>query len=85
MVGDPAYDGPRLVTQPDPLATPDPAATLARRLHLVADVMGVPSDALALWSLVGAVEMGAWCRAHGDHDTAQGCAAHVDLLAAHLP
>jgi hypothetical protein len=47
--------------------------------------MGVPREALALWSLVGAVEMGAWCRARGDQDTAQGCAAHVDLLVAHLP
>lgn len=85
MVGDPAYDGPRLVTQPDPLATPDPAAALARRLDIVSDSMGVDREALAVWCLVGAVEMGAWARCHEDVDEADRCAAHVELIAAHLP
>ena len=85
MVGDPAYDGPRLVTQPDPLPTDDPAATVARRLDLVAEAMGVDRGALAAWSLAGAVEMGTFARGHGDHDGARRCARHVHLLAAHLP
>lgn len=84
MLGDPAYDGPRLVTQPDPLATADPAATLARRLDVVSDVMGVDREALVAWCLVGAVEMGAWARSHGDIDAADRCAAHVALIASHL-
>ena len=81
MVGDPAYDGPRLVTQPDPLATPDPAATLARRLDLVSDAMGVDRDALAAWCLVGAVEMGASARSHGDDERAVDHAELVALIA----
>ena len=47
MVGDPAYDGPRLVTQPDPLrrpSTPPPRSPTASRSS--ADVMGVDRDAL---------------------------------------
>lgn len=85
MVGDPAYDGPRLVTQPDPLATPDPAGTLARRLDIVSDAMGVDREALVVWCLVGAVEMGAWARSLGDDEAADGCAADVALITPHLP
>jgi streptomycin 6-kinase len=85
MVGDPAYDGPRLVTQPDPLHTADPAATLARRLAIVADAMALVRDALALWTLTGAVEMAASARATGDRDGQQRCARHADLLASHVP
>lgn len=71
MVGEAAYDGQRLVTQPDPLATADPTATLARRLALVGSAMGVDVQALALWCLVGAVEMGTSDRAHGELASAQ--------------
>jgi streptomycin 6-kinase len=85
MVGDAAYDGPRLVTQPDPLLTDDPAATLAERLTIVGDVMGVDRAALVEWCLVGAVEMGASARSHGDHRRADRCDAHVALLVPHLP
>ena len=85
MTGDPAYDGARLVTQPDPLATPDPAATLARRLDIVRDTMGVDRDGLVLWCLVGEVEMGAAARSHGDAASASGCADLARLVAAHLP
>jgi streptomycin 6-kinase len=84
MVGDPAYDGARLVTQPDPLATADPAATVAHRLRVVAETMGVDAEGLLLWTLTGAVEMGASARAHGDGAGARRNAGHVDLLAAHL-
>jgi streptomycin 6-kinase len=85
MTGDPAYDGPRLVTQPDPLATADPAATLARRLDIVGDVMGVDRDALALWCLVGAVEMGASARSHGDLPAAANHARVAELVDGELP
>lgn len=83
MVGDPAYDGARLVTQPDPLASPDPAATVARRLALVAEAMEVDHEALAAWTLTGAVEVGASARAHGDRARAERSAQHVRLLEGH--
>ncbi|MGK2950332.1 MAG: aminoglycoside phosphotransferase family protein [Acidimicrobiales bacterium] len=83
MVGDPAYDGPRLITQPDPLATADPAATVARRLALVAGAMEVDLDALAAWTLTGAVEVGASARAHGDRARAERSVQHVRLLQGH--
>ena len=85
MLGDPAYDGPRLVTQPDPCETSDPAATIAQRLLIVADAMAVDREALLEWCLVGAVEMGAWARSHGDTPAADRCEAHVKLLAPYLP
>jgi len=84
MAGDPAYDGPRLVTQPDPLATVDPAGTLARRLDIVVDAMGVDREALVAWCLVGAVEMGAWARSLGDDEAADSCATAVALITPHL-
>jgi streptomycin 6-kinase len=85
MVGDAAYDGPRLVTQPDPLATADPEATLRERLAIVTDVMGVDRDALVDWCLVGAVEMGSWARGRGDDAVADSCTAHAELLAPLVP
>ncbi|MET0902512.1 MAG: aminoglycoside phosphotransferase family protein [Acidimicrobiales bacterium] len=84
MLGDPAYDGPRLVTQPDPCETDNPAATIGERLEIVSDAMGVDREALVEWCLVGAVEMGAWARAHGDTRAADRCETHVTLLAPHL-
>ncbi len=85
MVGDPAYDGPRLVTQPDPLLADDPGGVLDRRLDIVSDSMGIDRDALVLWCLVGAVEMGASARSHGDDVTSVSLCRHVDLLTARLP
>jgi streptomycin 6-kinase len=85
MLGDAAYDGPRLILQPDPLAQPNPAATLLERIAIVSDAMGVDRDALIAWCLVGAVEMGTWARSHGDKETADSCAAHTTLIAPHLP
>ena len=85
MLGDPAYDGPRLVTQPDPCETADPAATLTERLEIVAGEMELDREALLEWCLVGAVEMGAWARSHGDTRAADRCEAHVNLVAPHLP
>jgi streptomycin 6-kinase len=81
MVGDPAYDGPRLVLQPDPGATARPAATLADRLAVVADGLGVAREAVARWCLVHAVERGASASASGDHALAAACAAQVVLVA----
>lgn len=46
--------------------------------------MGVDREALVVWCLVGALEMGAWARSHGDIDAADRCAAHVALIASHL-
>jgi streptomycin 6-kinase len=85
MLGDPAYDGPRIVTQPDPCQSADPAATLAERLAIVVDVMGVDREALLEWCLVGSIEMGTWARAHGDQEAASSCESHVALLAPLLP
>jgi len=85
MVGDPAYDGSRLVTQPDPLATADPARTLARRVDLVAEHLEVDRTALLAWCLADAVEIGASAASHGDLATTQTRASHVDLLAALAP
>ena len=85
MVGDPAYDGPRLVTQPDPLATADPGRTLDERLRTVSEVMGVDRDALLEWCLVGAVEMGASAWWRGERANGERCDAHMALLAPRLP
>ncbi len=85
VVGDPAYDGPRLVTQPDPLLTDDPGATIDRRLDIVSRTMGIDRDVLVVWCLVGAVEMGAWSAGNDDVATATALRRHVDLLAVRLP
>jgi streptomycin 6-kinase len=84
MVGDPAFDGPRLVTQPDPLATEDGAGTLARRLDLVSEAMGVDRSALAVWCLVDSVEIGASARSHGDDATAARRESLVELISAQV-
>ena len=85
MAGEAAYDGARLVTQPDPLIGAEPAVTLARRLRLVRDAMEIDGDGLALWCLVGAVEMGAAARDQGEATAAQGFAALARLVARHVP
>jgi streptomycin 6-kinase len=85
MVGDPAYDGPRLVLQPDPGATDDPDRTLRERLDVVATTMELDRDALLEWCLVDTVEIGAFARARGDRETAERCEAQAVLLAPQLP
>jgi streptomycin 6-kinase len=85
MVGDPAYDGPRLVTQPDPLLHPDPAGLVAGRLDLVADAAGIDRGRLAEWCLVGAVEFGASAATRAETDVVERCAALAALIAPHLP
>ena len=85
VVGDPAYDGPRLVTQPDPLRTPDPAATLCQRIDIVARSLDVDLDVLREWCLVDAVEIGEFARRRGDEAVARRCDGHMALLAPHLP
>ncbi len=85
MVGDPAYDGPRLVLQPDPCATDEPARTLRERLAIVSDTMGVALDALVEWCLVDGVEISASARVRGDRPTVDLCDAQAALLAPLLP
>jgi streptomycin 6-kinase len=85
MVGDPAYDGTRLVLQPDPCATSDPPAVLRDRLGIVSSTMGIDPDALLEWCLVDAVEIGAFARARGDRATSDRCVAQIALLAPRLP
>jgi streptomycin 6-kinase len=57
MLGDPTWDGVRLVLQPDPGRWPDPRSVLADRLDLVAGVLGVERDHLARWCVADAVQM----------------------------
>ncbi len=85
MVGDPAYDGARLVLQPDPCATRDPTRTLHERLDIVSGVMQVDRDGLLEWCLVDAVEIGAFAAARHDRDTVAWCNAQAALLAPLLP
>jgi streptomycin 6-kinase len=85
MVGDPAYDGPRLVLQPDPCATDDPRRTIRERLGIVTDTMGLDLDALVEWCLVDAVEIGVFARARGDRAAVDRCDAQAALLAPLLP
>jgi streptomycin 6-kinase len=85
MVGDAAFDGSRLVAQPDPLAEADPVGIVERRLAVVSDGLGVDRGRLAEWCLVAAVEMGTSAAARGDVDARERSAAHVELLAPHLP
>lgn len=84
MVGEAAYDGARLVLQPDPLAAADPTTTLVERLVAVVETMGVDRDALVDWCLVNAIELGAAARSHGEDAVAERCAGQVGLLAPHL-
>ena len=84
MLGDAAYDGPRLILQPDPLEHPDPAATIGERLAIVSDTMGVDRDALAAWCLADAIQIGTSARSHGDAGAASSCAAHATLIAPYL-
>jgi len=81
VVGDAAYDGPRLVTQPSPLDTSDPATTIARRIEIVAGALEVDVDGLQEWCLVDAVEIGEFARRRGDEDVAHSCDQHMALLA----
>jgi len=84
MVGDAAYDGPRLVWQPDPLRATDPAALVATRLGIVTERLAVEPPGLAEWCLVAAVEVGVSAAARGDAGTAEQCRAHIALIAPHL-
>jgi streptomycin 6-kinase len=81
MVGDAAYDGARLVLQPDPLATADPVRMLDARLDLVADGMRVDRDRLTRWCLADALQMAVGARHHGDDVGARRSAAHLALVA----
>ena len=85
IVGDATYDGSRLVTQPDPLRTADPAATLEGRLRIVADAYEVDVSSLREWCLVDAVEIGEFARRRGDEVVAAMCDGHMALLAPMLP
>jgi streptomycin 6-kinase len=85
MVGDPAYDGPRLVTQPHLYRAADPGATLRARLDVVAEEMELDREALLEWCLADAVEIGASARSNGDLVNADVYDAHVALLAPLLP
>ena len=84
MVGDPAYDGARLVTQPDPHRSADPAATVARRLAVVATALDVPEPELARWCVADCVEIAVSARATGDHRRAAASHAAGRLLLGHL-
>jgi streptomycin 6-kinase len=77
MVGEPAFDGARLVLQPDPFD----ADALEARLVLVAEVMGVERAALVAWCLIDAVRIGSWARLHGETEIADRCVRHAHLLA----
>jgi streptomycin 6-kinase len=81
MVGDAAYDGARLVLQPDPLTTADPVGTLGARLDVVAERMGVDRDRLTRWCLADALQMAVGARHHGDDVGARRSAAHLALVA----
>jgi streptomycin 6-kinase len=85
MVGDPAYDGPRVVMQPDPLRTDAPSGAIARRLDLVVEAMDLDRRALLEWCLVGAIERGASAWSQGETDVGQRCDEHVALLTPFLP
>jgi streptomycin 6-kinase len=85
MLGDPAYDGPRLVTQPALHSTADPVGTLRARLDVVAEEMELDHEALIEWCLVDAVEIGLSAQARGDVARADVCDAHMALFAPLLP
>jgi streptomycin 6-kinase len=84
MTGDPAYDGARLVLQPDTGAALDPGRTLEARLGAVTETMCIEREALVAWCLVDAVQIGTSARSHGDGALADRCAAQVTLVASHL-
>jgi len=84
VVGDAAYDGSRLVTQPDPLETDDPAATIRQRVEIVSSTFEVAPAVLWDWCLVDAVEIGEFARRRGDEVVARGCDDHIVLITPYL-
>jgi streptomycin 6-kinase len=85
MAGDPAYDGVRLLTQPDPLRTAQPRTTIERRVGIVADRLDVAPGDLMAWCLVGAVEMRTFALANGEDAAAEVQAQHIELLRPLVP
>jgi streptomycin 6-kinase len=81
MVGDPAYDGVRVVLQPDPLATKDPAATLRGRLAVVAEEMQVDHERLRRWCLAQAVQLAVSADPVHSHVDGATALAHARLVA----
>jgi streptomycin 6-kinase len=81
MVGDPAYDGVRIVLQPDPLATSDPKDTLRRRLAIVAEVVQVDPERLRRWCLAQAVELAVSADPVHSHVDSGTAIAHARLVA----
>ncbi|GIF53845.1 streptomycin 6-kinase [Asanoa ferruginea] len=73
MIGDPGYDPwPLLEQVDDPLAHPDPAAVLRRRVQVLADELSLAAERIVLWSVARRVEAALWL-AH--HDNVPGGAA----------
>lgn len=85
MAGDAVCDGIRLVTQPDPRRTADPAGIVARRLEIVADGLGVDRGHLTEWCLAATVQMSVSAGARNDRETVERCREHAALLAVLLP
>ena len=82
MVGDPAYDPwPLLQQVDDPFAQPDPAATLRRRVGLIAEELSLPADRIVQWAVARRVETALWSAHHGDLAAGAAAMAQVRLLA----
>ena len=66
MVGDPAYDGARLILQTAPDEGPDPIVVIGERIRRTAGAFGVESDRLARWCLAEIVRGGTLATSTGD-------------------
>ena len=86
MVGDPPTTGPGSSSSRTRSSPPTLVARIDHRLDIVSETMGVDRDALLLWCLVGAVEMGAGAREpRRPPEGRRSRARHVELIAARLP
>ena len=66
MVGDPSYDGARLILQTAPDEGPDPVAVFGERIQRAAGAFGVEPDRLARWCLAEVVRGGTFATETGD-------------------
>jgi len=66
MIGSPAYDAVQLLTQADGrVVEPPPVAAIEKRLDVLAALLGIEAERIALWALARTAEWSMWSL---DHD-----------------
>jgi streptomycin 6-kinase len=84
MIGDPAYDGARLVLQMPPDEGPDPVASLGERIDRAAVALRCRPDRLATWCAVAIIAGGTFAITTGDEPEGRRQLALLPLVRPHL-